>query len=102
MQTTLEGVEIVAEPRAVGQLLQMRDVPASQHHVIDLQNFLQPRDDFGHGLAPFFLAEPFAAALTDVVLESTAALVGHVTDLHGLDDAVENQRCPETRAAAEK
>src|SRR6185437_6398502 len=55
-----------------------------------------------HGLAPLLVAEPPAAALADVVLESAAVFVGHVTDLHGLHRAVENQRRAEARAEPEE
>src|SRR4029077_5458277 len=52
--------------------------------------------------APLPAAEPFAAALADVILECAAALVGHMPDFGGLDHAINNDGHAQTRAQPEK
>src|SRR6185436_19601575 len=100
-ESSQECVRVRPRPCPVRKLAQFLCVAAAEDDVLRLQRVLETGDDFGHGLRPFLLAEAIEAALADVVLERLLA-IRKVSDLHGLDDAVDDHRGAETRAEAKE
>src|SRR6476659_4808090 len=84
---THKGVRVVAGPRARGKLLQLLDVPSTQHDIVGLESCDQPGYHIRDIAPPLLLSSLLEAALPDVLLVG-ALLVGQVPELHRLDDAV--------------
>src|SRR5882672_12733384 len=101
-QATRERIAVGTEPYAPRQALQAHGVAATEHDVVRLERELQLFDHSVDLVAPLPVAESFAAALADVVLEGAAALVGHVPDFGGLDHAVNNDGHAQSRAQPDK
>src|SRR4030081_1883893 len=101
-QATRERIAVGTEPYAPRQALQAHGVAATEHDVVRLERELQLFDHSVDLVAPLPVAESFAAALADVVLEGAAALVGHMPDFGGLDHAVNNDGHAQSRAQPDK
>src|SRR5215471_4898991 len=73
------------------QRIELLDITAADHGVIGLECGNQASYDIGNVAAPFLLAVALESAPTHVILIG-GLLVGQVTKLHGLHDAVHNHR----------
>src|SRR6185437_11558307 len=87
-----KGVEVIAPASARGQALELAYIASAQDDVLGLQHGAQLLDHLGHHLAPLLRTEAAVTALPHVLLVRTPMLVGHVADLHRLDDSVHDQR----------
>src|SRR5215831_6804236 len=101
-QAADESVVVVPEVYAARKLLQPPGVATAEYDVVRLECGIEIGDHLAHRLAPAVVAEPFAAALADVILEGAAVLVRHVADFGRLDHSVDDEGCAKTGAEPEK
>src|SRR6185312_11886477 len=78
------------------KLLQLPDVPSTQHDIVGLERCGQPGYHIRDVAPPLALSPLLEAALPDVLLVG-ALLVGQMPELHRLDDAVDDERGAEPR-----
>src|SRR6185437_16901536 len=101
-QPSGERIDVVAGSCSLRQLLQAPRIAAAQDHIVDLENLLEPHHHIRDSLPPLLVAQPPAAALSGIILEGTAVLVGHVSYLHRLDGAIQDQCRAKPRTEAEE
>src|SRR3974390_2884319 len=77
------------------------DVTSSEHCVFGLQRRDEAGHDVGNIAPPFLLAATFQSRFPDIILIG-ALLVGQMTKLHGLNNAVNNHGRSEPGSEAEK
>src|SRR5262249_18602000 len=95
-------VVVTTWTRALGKRFQAFDVATTQYYIVDLEHLAKPLNNICNCLAPLFRARSSPPPFTYVVFVGTAMFVGHVSQLHRLDDAIENQSCTEAGAQPEK
>ena len=88
-KSAAEGIGVVACARMRRQRFELPDVASPDHRIIGLQRGDEAGHDVGNVTPPFLFAVALQSGPADVVLIGTL-LVGQVTELHGLHDAVDN------------
>src|SRR5262249_44110480 len=101
-EATNESVRVVAEPGSRWKVLELRRVPTADHDLVRLERCTKARDHVEHVLPPAPLAVPLEPPDADVILERAPLLVRQVPELHGLQQAVDDERRAETGAEAEE
>src|SRR5215469_5854188 len=96
-----EGILVVAGTAMRRQHLELLDVAAADHGVVGLEGRDQALHDVGNVDAPLLLAMAFQSGLADVILVGVLS-VGQMTELHGLDDALDDHGGAEPGAETEK
>src|SRR5262249_23067062 len=89
-KSATEGICIAAKARVRRQPIQLSGVTSADHGVLRLERGDQPRHDIGDMTTPLLLAVALQTGPAHVVLKG-ALLVGKVSELHGLHDAVDDQ-----------
>jgi hypothetical protein len=91
-------------PRYVsgGNVVILRELPASEHNILNLQRILQLRDDFKQILDPLLLSPVFQSSDPQVLLESLSMFVWQMGEFQGLKYAINNQSRSQPCAQAEK
>src|SRR5215831_13234036 len=90
-KSTTKRVVVIAWAGTRWQRIEPLDIAAADHGVVGLEGGNQASHDVANVEAPFLLAVALESAPTHIVL-IRALLVGQVTKLHGLHDAVHNHR----------
>src|SRR5258706_602008 len=93
---------VVAEASLSGEVLEQPGVATAQHNVVRLQCSFELSDDFVYVVAPFSFSETLQSGQSNVIFVGAAILVGQVSQLHGLKDAVDDQRRTEASPQTEK
>src|SRR5262249_52747745 len=90
-KSTTKRIVVIACARARRQRIELLDIAAADHSVVGLEYGNQASYDIGNVAAPFLLSVALESTPTHVILIG-ALLVGQVTKLYGLHDAVYNHR----------
>src|SRR5262245_44425874 len=96
-----ERIGVVAGARMRRQRSEFLDVASANHGIVGLERGDEARHDVGNVTPPLLLAVAVQAGHADIVLID-ALLVGQVTKLHGLHDAVDNHGRAESGSEAQK
>ena len=100
-KSAAEGIGVVACARMRRQRFELPDVAAPDHGIVGLQRGDEACHDVGNVTPPFLLAVAFQSGPADVVLIG-ALLVGQVTELHGLHDALDDHGRSKPGSEAQK
>src|SRR5262249_7663297 len=96
-----EGVGIVAGARVRRQRIKFFDVASADHDVVGLERGKEACHNICHVTTPLLLSVAVQSGVTYIVLIS-ALLVGQVTELHRLHDAVDDHGRSKPGSEAEK
>src|SRR5262245_24005034 len=83
------------------QGLELLDVASSEHRVVGFERRNESCHDVGNITPPFLLAMALKSGAADIVLIG-ALLVGQMSKLHGLHDAVDDECRPKPGSEAQK
>src|SRR5205814_10459726 len=97
-----ESVLVVAEPGSRWKLLELRRVSTADHDLVRLERCTEACDHVQHVLPPAPLAVALEPSDADVILERVPFLVRKVSELHGLEHALDDQGRAETGPEAEE
>src|SRR5262249_32584420 len=89
-------VGVVANPATFGDLLQVFDLAAAEYDVVGMNRVNEAGNQPFNVLPPYFFAQPFARADSNVVLVGFA-LVLETRNFSRFSDAVDHHRGAETR-----
>src|SRR5579863_2841912 len=98
LETSLEGIRIVSEPRLLRQAPQFLGVSTAEHDVVRLQRRDEVLDDVSDLLPPFLLAKTLQAGCSQIILERAALAIVQVAKLHRLRNPVDDHRRSEAGA----
>src|SRR5438445_4714188 len=100
-EATEEGVLVVAEPGSRRKLLELRRVSTADHDLVRLERCTEACDHVQHVRPPALLAVALEPSDADVILERVP-LLREVSELHGLEHALDDQGRAETGPEAEE
>src|SRR5262249_13208327 len=100
-EATEEGVRVVAEPGSRWELLELRGASTADHDLVRLERGTERRDDVQPGLPPALPAVALEPPDADIILERVPFLVREVSELHRLEDAVNDERRAEAGSEPE-
>src|SRR5271166_5987220 len=96
-KSAAEGICVVACATVRRQCVELPDVASPNHGFVGLERGDESRNYVRNMTPPFLLAVAFQSGAADIVLIG-ALLVGEVTELHGLHDAVDDHRRSKPRS----
>src|SRR5206468_1076126 len=91
-EATEESVLVVAEPGSRWKLRELRRVSTADHDLVRLERCPEALEHVQHVLPPALLAVALEPPDADVILERAPFLVREMPELHGLEQAVDDQR----------
>src|SRR5262249_29010784 len=100
-KSAAKGIVVISCASVRRQRLQLTDVASSEHRVFWFKRRDESGDDVGNITPTFLLAAAVQSGFADIVLVS-ALLVGQVTELHRLHDAIDDHGRSEPRSQTQK
>src|SRR5207244_4276120 len=101
-EATEEGVLVVAEPGSRWKLLELRRVSTADHDLVRLERCTEACDHVQNVRPPALLASALEPSYADVILGCVPLLVREVSELHGLEHALDDEGRAETGPEAEE